>query len=89
MSPKTFDDLPSRIQTAAREAMPNGVAAAGLESFVQKRLAALGNRSIVEALEQDGSAIEYVIVQCCSVLKRLRTETSARGSLAIRSSSAD
>jgi hypothetical protein len=81
MSPKTFEDLPSRIQTAARETMPVGVGSAGLESFVQSPLAALGNRSIIEALDQDGYAVESAIIECCSVCKRLRTEASARGVL--------
>ena len=81
MSPHTFEDLPPRIQTAAREAMPTGVSAVGLESFVQSPLPELGNRSIVEALNQDGEAAESTIIECCSVLKRLRTEASARGVL--------
>jgi hypothetical protein len=81
MNPKKFEDLPSRVQTAAKEAMPAGVGAAGLESFVQSPLAALGNRSIIEALDQDGYAVESAIIECCSIFKRLRTEASAHGVL--------
>jgi hypothetical protein len=77
MSSKTLDNLPSRIQIAVAEAMPAGVDAASLESFVQSPLPALGNRSIVDAIEQDGYAAESAIIECCSVLKRLRTEASA------------
>jgi hypothetical protein len=79
MSSRTLEDLPSRIQIAVREAMPAGVGAVSLESFVQSPLPALGNRSIVDALEQDGYAAEAAIIECCSVLKRLRTEASAHG----------
>ena len=79
MSTKTFDDLPSRIRVAAMEAMPAGVGAAGLESFVRSPLAALGNRSIVDTLEQEGYAAEPAIIECCSTLKRLRAEASAHG----------
>jgi hypothetical protein len=78
MNANTFENLPSRIQAAVTEAMPVGTSTAGLESFVHLPLAALGNRSIVETLDQDGYASESAIVQCCSVLKQLRTEASAR-----------
>ena len=77
MSSKTFEDLPARIQAAVREAMPVG--AVSLEGFVHSPLPVLGNRSIVDALEQDGYAAESAIIECCSVLKRLRTEASAHG----------
>lgn len=79
MNAKTFEDLPSRIQSAVTDAMPAGVGAVGLDHFVHSPLAALGNRSIVDALEQDGYAAEPIIIECCSVLKQLRTAASAHG----------
>jgi hypothetical protein len=39
-------------------------------------LPALGNRSIVAALEEDGYAAESSIIECCAVLKRLRQQPS-------------
>ena len=77
MSSKTFEDLPLHIQSAVRDALPTGTT--HLEVFVRSALPALGNRSIVDAIEQDGYAVESAIIDCCTVLKRMRAESVARG----------
>ena len=73
MEPKTIDALPPRVQAAVREAMP--VPTASLNSWIASPLPALGNRSIVAALEEDGYAAESTIIECCTVLARLRQQT--------------
>ena len=77
MEVNTIDDLPPRVQAAVRDAMP--VPAESLNSWIASPLPALGNRSIVEALEEDGYAAESKIVECCTLLKRLRKQPLPSG----------
>ena len=79
METKTIDDLPARVQAAVRQAMP--VPSASLNSWIDSPLPALGNRSIIAALEEDGYAAESAIIECCHALARIKQETSARGVL--------
>jgi hypothetical protein len=46
-------------------------------------LPALGNRSIVAALEDDGHAAESAIIECCTVLRRLRQQTFRGGDIRV------
>jgi hypothetical protein len=76
---KGIEDLPHRIQVALREAMPTG--AADLTAFINSPWAALGNRSVVQTLEEDGYAAESSIIAACAALKTLSNEASSRGVL--------
>lgn len=76
---RTIEDLPPRIQVALREARPPG--ASDLGSWIHSPWPALGNRSVVEALEQDGYAVESSIIDACNTLKRLWRQAASHGVL--------
>lgn len=71
---RTIEDLSPPIRVALREARP-GVT--DLSSWIHSPWPALGNRSVVEALEQDGYAVESSIIDACNTLKRLRQQAGS------------
>jgi len=73
---RTLDDLPQRIQDAVRGAMPSG--AADFSSFINSPWPVLGNRSLVQTLNEDGFASESAIINACEALKQLRTQGASR-----------
>ena len=73
---KTLDDLPQRIQDAVRNAVPSGVA--DFSSFINSPWPTLGNRSVVQALNEDGFSSESAITNACEALKKLRTQNASR-----------
>jgi len=62
---RKFDDLPSRVKVAIRECSPSN----DLEKWIHSPIPALGNRSVVEIISNQGGEGELEIVLLCNSIR--------------------